>query len=445
MSDAIVVPVLRRVIKCLTGPLEAPRAGRAGAVLRSSVVVVVLSSVPAVAQGGVHLYVEHVLGLIEQHSLMRYEVDMAAYGAEVRALAREAGTMDEVYDVIEVALERLGDGHSYLRRPPERAGATGSGTRRPQAGLGLHSGSLTILSVYPGSPAAEAGLRRGERIVRVNGTTVTDENRQEMREAAGTAGSRLLVYSPFSGETRDVVTEPGEFAWSLAPNAYRFGDRIGVLEVPAHAGGGAVPGVGDYAEVAHREIAALDVAGVCGWVVDLRLNSGGNMWPMIEAVGPLLGTGDVGAFVEADGSTSFVWTYDGETASVAPRAYARNAAGPPVAVLTSDHTISSGEAVVVAFQGRPRTRFFGEATHGVPTANRTFELPSGAAVVLTTAFDADREGRIYDGPIEPDELVTVDWSKYGAPDDPVLLAVRDWLEQQEACRTAGQRSNLGVG
>ncbi|MCF6261995.1 MAG: S41 family peptidase [Xanthomonadales bacterium] len=54
-----------------------------------------------------------------------------------------------------------------------------------------------------------------------------------------------------------------------------------------------------YAKTGHEIIQSLESAGVCGWVLDLRQNTGGNMWPMIAAVGPLLGEGvhgfDIGA------------------------------------------------------------------------------------------------------------------------------------------------------
>jgi hypothetical protein len=40
---------------------------------------------------------------------------------------------------------------------------------------------------------------------------------------------------------------------------------------------------------------ASDTTSICG-VVDLRSNSGGNMWPMIAGIGPVVGEGHLGAF-----------------------------------------------------------------------------------------------------------------------------------------------------
>lgn len=116
----------------------------------------------------------------------------------------------------------------------------------------------------------------------------------------------------------------------------------------------------------------VDRAGACGWVVDLRANTGGHMWTPLASAGPILSDGEVGAFVEADG-TRTPWTIESGT----PRQYAdRWGPGeplahpmPPVAVLTGPRTASAGEAVAIAFRGRPDTRTFGEPTFGVPTAN----------------------------------------------------------------------------
>jgi carboxyl-terminal processing protease len=106
--------------------------------------------------------------------------------------------------------------------------------------------------------------------------------------------------------------------------------------------------------------------------VDLRGNVGGNMWPMLAGIGPLLGEGDdLGEFMNTSGHS--VWVYRSGTAaevengklnaypSVAGEPY--HVAGlPNVAVLIDRSTGSSGEAIAVAFRGRADTRFFGQHT-----------------------------------------------------------------------------------
>ena len=191
-----------------------------------------------------------------------------------------------------------------------------------------------------------------------------------------------------------------------------------------------------YAANVQHIISEIDAKNPCGWVVDLRENTGGNMWPMLAGVGPILGEGHAGAFVDPEGEVMW-WSYvDGKAllddtvmVEVDGPAYELQESSPPVAVLTSDYTASSGEAIVVAFRGRSNTRSFGSGTAGVSTANHGYELSDGAMILLTVSAFADRTGQTYGGVITPDELV----SRLGSGSDSVLRAAVHWLSNQPAC------------
>lgn len=406
--------------------------------VRRLALVLALSLLPgiAVSEGEPAGYVAHALELIERHALTSEAVDWPSHRARVLARATRTESKDGVYGLIDETLSLLGDRHSRLQRPRVPNAGVASGVLGGYAGARLDAGSLTVLAVHPDSPAAAAGLVRGDRIVSVDGEPVTPGNARALHAAASRVGARLVVRSP-DGATRYVTTSPRAFGGGLPPAAYRFGERVAVLELPAHAGDGMVPGVGGYAALAHEALAGH--ADACGWVVDLRLNTGGNMWPMLAAAAPLLGEGELGAFA-LKGGERWAWTYqggtlraDGVAMAAAPDAPAL-LPSPPVAVLTSGLTASAGEALVVAFRGRPGARSFGEATAGVPTVNRTFPLPDGATLFLTVGRFADRAGRVYEDPLRPDVELAVAWEAFGAPGDPLLLAASGWLLDQPGCR-----------
>jgi hypothetical protein len=63
-----------------------------------------------------------------------------------------------------------------------------------------------------------------------------------------------------------------------------------------------------YAADAHAKLRAVDSPDICRWVVDLRRNNGGNFWPMLAAIGPILGNGFAGRFLTA--SDSREWGYE---------------------------------------------------------------------------------------------------------------------------------------
>jgi carboxyl-terminal processing protease len=180
----------------------------------------------------------------------------------------------------------------------------------------------------------------------------------------------------------------------------------------------------------HQKIATTMGSAPCGWIVDLRANGGGNMWPMLAGLRPLLGDGPLGTF-EGPVGKGAPWRA-GAGVGVEPPASLAALESAWVAVLTGPRTASSGEAVAIAFRGRPRTRSFGLPTTGLSTSNGTFPLPDGSMILLTTAVDADRTGRRYGEKVEPDERVESSTPVPPGNDPTIATAIR-WLTQASGC------------
>jgi C-terminal processing protease CtpA/Prc len=173
---------------------------------------------------------------------------------------------------------------------------------------------------------------------------------------------------------------------------------------------------------------------VCGWIVDLRQDWGGNMWPMLGGLSGLLDAGPFGSFVGGEAperwvrhedGTIGVEGSDGPPSFVAPRPLKAGAA--PVAVLIGPSTASSGEMTAIAFVGRPHTRFFGAPSAGLTTGNRPVRLSDGASINVTGRYVQDRTGRAYTGPVQPDEAVA---------DEAAVESATAWLRGQ-GCAAAG--------
>lgn len=76
-----------------------------------------------------------------------------------------------------------------------------------------------------------------------------------------------------------------------------------------------------------------------------------------------------------------------------------------MAVLTDGLVASAGEAVVVYFKSRPRTRSFGTPTCGHHHLQQAFSLSNGATLFLATSQHADRVKTQYAGALVPDEII----------------------------------------
>ena len=161
-----------------------------------------------------------------------------------------------------------------------------------------------------------------------------------------------------------------------------------------------------------QKIKQVDKPSMRGWIVDLRGNFGGNMWPMLAGIGPLLSGDTVGYFVDPNENLS-VWRYnqgkainEGTIRTEIKDFYQLKKKNPIVAVLTDSVTASSGEAIAVAFKKRVNTKSFGGPTRGVSSGNEPFYLSDGSHVILTTTLFADRKLTKYGSSIEPDVKIT---------------------------------------
>jgi carboxyl-terminal processing protease len=184
-----------------------------------------------------------------------------------------------------------------------------------------------------------------------------------------------------------------------------------------------------YADQLQNIIIDLSKQDVCGWIVNLRYNTGGNMWPMIAGLGALIGEGKLGAFKNIN-DPSFDWYYrDGQSwmgdtpvAKVSHPEFILDPDENPVAVLIGSQTASSGEITAISFRGRPNTQFFGKPSRGLTTVNNGFLLGDGAEIVLTVGIDVDRNGQEYGGSIDPDVVTS-------KPEQDAA----SWLLAQPAC------------
>jgi C-terminal processing protease CtpA/Prc len=115
------------------------------------------------------------------------------------------------------------------------------------------------------------------------------------------------------------------------------------------------------------------------------------MWPMLAGLQPFLGKAALGTFESPEGAGE-PWIA-GQAVGAEPPPSLAPLEKAWVAVITGPRTASSGEAVTIAFKGRPHTRSFGLPTAGLSTANGTFPLSDGAMILLTMAIEVDRTGR----------------------------------------------------
>lgn len=251
--------------------------------------------------------------------------------------------------------------------------------------------------------------------------------------AASGASSRAELYPLLddavnaAGGKHSALLRPGD---EVAAAETAASDNVGVA-VDGGIAVASVPAISRhddgqrYADALGEGLAKARDGGSCGAIVDLRGNTGGDMYPMLAGVSPLLPDGPAFWFQYAGGEAAIAVT--GNT--IGDRFGLSTPVGKwdvPVAVLVDDHTGSSGEATMLAFRGLEASRSFGSPTAGYASANSAFDFPDGTTLLITQAWDKARTGELFgEDPIQPDEVT-------GTED--ALAAAKRWLGQSTGCR-----------
>jgi carboxyl-terminal processing protease len=233
-------------------------------------------------------------------------------------------------------------------------------------------GNITVVKVFPHTPASEAGIMTGDQIVYVDTFSVrghawkTDSVSAHLKGTPGTKVTakflRAGVSEPFAVPfTRRVIRIPAvEFAIMLDnKTAY-------------------IP-VQQFSETAAPEVAAalqrLAAEGAKSVILDLRGNGGGYLPQAIEMANLFIPQGKEILSVRGRGEPPV--TYTTEHPAMVPTL--------PMVVLTDGYTASASEIVAGALQDHDRALLLGTTSFGKGLVQGMYQLDGGYAIKLTTA------------------------------------------------------------
>lgn len=135
-----------------------------------------------------------------------------------------------------------------------------------------------------------------------------------------------------------------------------------------------------------------------GWVIDLRLNVGGNVFPMLTALYHFLGNQPLYHCLDLDGKliskvsleNGVIHDSEDQTdhATIIPSM--QPDLEVPVALIIGILTASAGELIPISFSGRMNVFTVGEPSAGLTSANSLTQLPFEVKLTLTNSLMADR-------------------------------------------------------
>ena len=211
------------------------------------------------------------------------------------------------------------------------------------------------------------------------------------REALKVAGGKHSFLSTVERQQASAAEDK-----ETAPSVTLLEDGIVLITLPHFSG----QSQEDNQRYARAVLDALpETEDIKGAVIDLRGNTGGNMYPMIAAIHRFLPDDTILRFKSRQFSTPITKIFILNSVGLQEQMLILC----PVALLTDDMTASSGEATLLCFRGLASARSFGAPTAGYASANTPYRMPDGSQLVLTTSCDMARTGEIFcDDPIAPD-------------------------------------------
>ncbi len=289
-----------------------------------------------------------------------------------------------VYGAIRGLADSL-DPHTVFMDPEEYT-IFKSDTEGRFAGIGvevsIRDGWLTILAVFDGGPAAQAGLLPGDRFLAIEGEEARDLRLFDaVQRIRGEPGTTVDVTVRRAGEEGAIERTLTRAFIELDPvKTQLLGNGLVYVRINAFQDG--------TARALRRALDDLVMklkkqGGVRGLLIDLRDNGGGLLDEAVWVSDELLANGVIVSTRGREGQV--IKQYSARRAGTRPKW--------PAVALINENTASASEIVAGALQDHDRATIVGVRSFGKGSVQTILELPGGSALKLTVSRYFTPSGR----------------------------------------------------
>ena len=297
-------------------------------------------------------------------------------------------------------VHELNDPYSVLLTPKDLAAFT-QNTGGRYAGVGMQieeiNKQIVVNKVFPNTPAEEAGVQEGDRIVQIDTASTRGwKTDQVANTLKGDPGTKVNVQFARPGVTQPIAVRLTRAVVHIpaVPYAITLGDRVGYIPLQ------------QFNETASNEVARglqqLEKQGARGVILDMRGNPGGILDEALATSNIFLRQGqEIASQRSRQGP---VQKYVAQERPVAPSI--------PLVVLVDGGSASASEIVAGALQDHDRAVIVGTTSFGKGLVQSVFPLEGGYALKMTTAKwftptgrTIQRERKVVDGRFVEDPAV----------------------------------------
>jgi carboxyl-terminal processing protease len=303
-------------------------------------------------------------------------------------LSKSYTNKEEAYKALRQALKELGDPYTRFLDPSEFDALTRE-TSGEVSGVGIRleidkkSNHLRVVEPLANSPAIKAGIKSGDKIVKINGKpTSLMTLEQASTEIKGEIGTKVsLQISRHGRGVFDVALVRAQIELpAVTYNLKQEGKfKVGYIkleEFSSHA-----------AEQMKKAIEDLGKKKVSGYVVDLRNNPGGLLFASIDIARMWMKHGEI------------VHTIDRKQGEQKFSANNTALTDLPLVVLVNENSASASEILAGALKDNRRATVLGSRTYGKGLVQSVHTLSDGSGVAVTIAryfppsgIDIDHKG-----------------------------------------------------
>lgn len=299
-----------------------------------------------------------------------------------------------IYGAMKGMLSNLDDYSSFLE--PDEFDEIKSETKGEFGGIGieiaLKDGILTVVTPLAGTPAEAAGIKPGDRIVKIDGKVTKSMTLNEaVKQMRGRSGTKveLTIWREKDQKILDVTITRAIIKIRSIRKAELVDEKIGYIELA------------EFPEKGARELdetlKKLESQGMDSLILDLRYNPGGLLDGAVDVAERFLAKDKMIVSIKSRlPEQNAVFKSSGK--------YTRR--DYPLIVLVNDGSASASEIVAGAVKDNKRGIVLGTKTYGKASVQTVIPLKDGSALRLTTASYLTPSGNpIKNQGIVPDVVV----------------------------------------
>lgn len=260
-------------------------------------------------------------------------------------------------------------------------------------GIGIYmiadekSDRVIVYYPIPESPAEKAGIKSGDKIIKVNGVEYTAKDFEDISDyIKGEEGTKVNIVIERDGKQQSFEITRAKINTNPI-TIKKLDNNIGYLNLPSFDDGTA----GDFKE----KVEELQKQGAESLIIDLRNNGGGIVDEATEIADYILEKGDtIISTVDNTGEKEITFSKNKPIFNM------------PIVILVNGNTASASEILTAALKDYNKATVVGTKTFGKGIIQTFFTLSDGSGLKITTAeYYTPKGTTIHEIGVTPDEIV----------------------------------------